>query len=326
MNLSALLKCSRDPNFSNTTGFDTKKWFAHYNQIIRPLSRNSNTAEPDTKQDLAQNSIDRAIYSGRSTTRAGWAFMGGYQSAIEHLFAAHINPDQPELASFCVSEQGGNHPRAIQALLTENEDSTQLSGMKSFVSGAEDAQRLFVACKQGNDTQGLPQLKIASIRSSANGVSIKALPPLAFIPEVSHGQVVLDAAEPDEVLAGDGYLEFIKPFRTCEDIHVISAILAYLLGEGIEGQWPEALIEQMLAALMSYRALASMDYKDGGCHLALAGARQTMSELLEQVNPVFEQSNPAAFALWQRDQALLKIAYKAHLSRTEKAWAQLRTT
>jgi acyl-CoA dehydrogenase len=263
-------------------------------------------------------SIQRAIIGGRYSDCVGFAFASGYQSAIENLFELSSG----ELASFCVSEAQGNHPKAILSEINDDKGILTLSGHKTFVSGGGDAQRLFIACRETSSQSSQPSLKVVSLDAQHNGISIQPMPPLPFVPQVTHGQVILKHVniEEKDILEGDGYLNYIKPFRTCEDIHVSAAVSGYLLGEAIDGQWPEALIERYLSLILSYESLASMNLSSPSTHLSLAGQRGQMQALIEQSEPYFERSHQNGHQHWQRDKALLNIAKKAHIVRTEKAW------
>ncbi len=265
-----------------------------------------------------ESPFDRAVIGGRLSHCAGFAFAGGYQSACESLFAQH----RGELASLCVTEAEGNHPRAIQSTLDQTTEGMELNGNKKFVSGAGAAQRLYVACTTGNDNAGRPLLKLVSLAANQQGVEITELPPLGFIPEVSHGKVRFEQVkvDPDQVLPGDGYLAYIKPFRTVEDIHVLGALLAYRLGEGLDARWQAPALEQHISLVLNLRSLANMSPSSPATHLALAGARQQVKTLFDLTDDEFEQGNPTQFKYWQRDKALLKIAGSAHVSRTAKAW------
>ena len=281
----------------------------------------------DFKQDVPghYSSVLRAMLGGRRARCVGHAFASGYQSALEHLFAAQFDPNQPALASLCVTEQNGNHPKAIEASLSEENGSWILSGQKSFVSGATEAQQLFIACQSGLDETGRPKIKVVSLPSSTAGIRIETLPDLPFVPEVSHGRVLLDRVlvEGASVLAGDGYEDFVKPFRSCEDVHVMSAIAAYMLGQSLEAKASLSLSEDLLSLALSFLHLDISHLDSAQFHLLLAGLRNSLHRIL----PIFELElsalNPAGAAHWKRDAALLKVAEKAHVARTKKAWETL---
>ena len=154
------------------------------------------------------------------------------------------------------------------------------------------------------------------------------MPELPFVPQVSHGQVKMESVtlNDSDILPGDGYLNYIKPFRTCEDIHVSAAVCGYILAEAIEGSWPSVLIEQYLSLIIAFTAIAAMDLAAPTTHLSLAGLRSQMEQLIDQSNQHFQISTPPRYQNWLRDRALLNIAHKAHKKRTEKAWTTVTTS
>lgn len=248
----------------------------------------------------------------------GHAFASAYQSAIENL----VGQAQLPLSSFCVTEAGGNHPRAIETRLVDVDGQWHVDGQKSFVSGGEDAETLFVAAKTGLQNNGQPDLKLVKVSKSSPNVEITPMPALKFVPEVSHGKVALKnvLVEDSSILEGDGYARYIKPFRTIEDIHVLGAALGYRMGEAIANNWSKPSIELHLQLILAVRAVAQMDVSASATHIALAGLREAADRLIEESDQEFAERNPASFAEWKRDKVLLKVAEKAHLKRTQKAW------
>lgn len=273
-------------------------------------------------------SIERAIWAGRSASCLGYAFAGAYQAAIENLFAEYLDPQNPELASLCVSETAGNHPKQIQTQLSRLEGAWQIDGLKSFVSGAQEAQAVFVVCRLSTAGAAQADLKVVKLSTQQAGLSIETMPTLAFVPEVSHGKVKLDrvALAPEQILPGDGYLNYMKPFRTVEDLHVSAAVAGYLLGESLavknpELAWPAELKERLIALLLTQQACAQMPWQDPALHLAMAGMRTTLNQIIKDCDVAFNKANSVAYEHWQRDQKLLQIASKAGLARTAKARA-----
>ena len=297
-----LLEHLLDASLSRQSPESMAQWFAGFQSYTSP----------------AMTSVDRAIIGGRHSSNLAFSFAAGYQSAIESIFSLA----SPALSSFCVSEEKGNHPRAIATHLKPVGNGYVLNGNKSFVSGGCDAKQLFIACNTGELNDGRPVLKMVSIPANTSGVTIEAMPPLPFISEISHGRISLDNVKvlPEQLLPGDGYSEYIKPFRTYEDIHVLAAVLGFRLGEAIDSHWDTPMIEQHLALCLSLRAFSNMPLGTTEAHIALAGCRIQIHDLFQRTDQVFEQTNPSDYAKWQRDRPLLAIAEKAHVSRTAKAW------
>lgn len=272
-------------------------------------------------------SIERAILGGRLSPNVSFAFTSAYQSAIEYLF----QPKDIELASFCVTEKKGNHPKAIETSLSIESGQVKLSGKKQFVSGANDAQRLYIACldrreNSHQDAEGRPKIVMVSVPATEAGVNIEKMPALGFVPEVSHGKLYLDQVRitPEQILDGDGYLNYVKAFRTVEDMHVLASLVAYRLGEAVEGDWPQRFLEGHVSLLLALHSLSQMNLNLPAAHIALAACRASFHELINQTDSFFETSQPDAFSSWCRDRVLLNVAKDAHLTRTERAWQDFR--
>lgn len=244
-----------------------------------------------------------AATAGFACDRLGFAFACGYQAALHDLWPG------PGWASFCVTEAGGGHPKAIQTRIMET-----VTGQKSFATLAPWAQRLFVV---GWSEQGL---RVAEVDARGPGVTIEALPELPFAPEIPHARVVLAQAPIQSLLPGDGYDLYLKPFRTVEDIHVMAATAGYLLRIG--QNWPEEIREDLLAILAGLLSLSSFSSNDPGVHLAL-------DSLFRQLIPFFEPSrlellNATDRHLLERDQALLLVAGRVRAQRRKRAWESVR--
>ena len=86
--------------------------------------------------------IDRAIAGGFHSDRVAWAFAAGYHNAVRQLVPTL---KETAVASLCVTEREGLHPRAINALLVplpatgREERVWELRGEKTFVSRAAKA-------------------------------------------------------------------------------------------------------------------------------------------------------------------------------------------
>jgi hypothetical protein len=145
---------------------------------------------------------------------------------------------------------------------------------------------------------------------------------LEFIPEVPHTTVTFDNALVEAVLEGDGYENYLKPFRTIEDLHVFGAIIGCLISNGRE-VLPKVTLEQMLAQLAAIITVARLPMSDSATHVTLAGiltASKALIDFIELKN--FDTTFRTRF---ERDKKLLSIAAKVREMRREKAWASLST-
>ena len=151
-----------------------------------------------------------------------------------------------------------------------------------------------------------------------------------FVPEIEHAQIELDqvvVAEAD-ILPGDGYDDYLKPFRTVEDAHVHAALAGYLLGVARRRNWPD-LVERMLALALAARAVATAEPKLPTTHVALAGVLALAAREVAELEARWSAASDAAaggdaeWTRWQRDRALLKTAAAARGARRERAWQLL---
>lgn len=261
--------------------------------------------------------VDRAISGGSIADRTGYAFAAGYAAALQALFpdvAASV------LGSLAATEEGGAHPRAIHTTLSGSEDGLRLEGDKSWVTLGGSV--LFVLARAGTSPDGRAELVVVRIPAEREGVEVVPMPELPFVPEIPHAQLQLRQVRvhAEEVLPGDGWERWVKPFRTVEDLHVHAAVLAFCLATGARLDWPRTLREQLAALLVAVRALAVEEPHAPAVHLALAGVLAQSRSLLEALAPHWAAAPEPLRSRWARDQRLLDVAQKARAARTEKAW------
>jgi hypothetical protein len=141
-----------------------------------------------------------------------------------------------------------------------------------------------------------------------------------------HAEVHLDdvALAAADLMAGDGYLRVVKPFRSIEDLHVNAATLAYLLREGRRLRWPAEWVADALATLAAFDALADQAPDEAATHVALEGTLRAARQLAALADGHWSGSaaDPAA-ARWTRDSGLLGIASAARAKRFANASAAL---
>jgi acyl-CoA dehydrogenase len=125
------------------------------------------------------------------------------------------------------------------------------------------------------------------------------------------------------VLPGDGYEDYVKPFRTAEDMHVVGAILAHVLAVGHRNGFPRDLLEETAATLAALRALANERWSDPSVHVALAGVLRSARRILEASDPHWDNVDADVRDRWRRDRGLLSVAEVARGLRTEAAWRKL---
>ena len=269
--------------------------------------------------------IHQAIIGGFVADRVGWAFASGYQAALRAMF-----PDAPadRICALCVTEADGNSPKAIKSLLSKTGADWVLNGSKKWSTLGPDGSLFFVAARDEAASGERPRIRVARVDSKAPGLKVEKMPATKFVPEVPHAHLRFENLKLDEsaILPGDGYEQFVKPFRTIEDIHVQAAVLSYLMREGQRLSWPEHWLERLSALLAALGKLSDMPASHPETHVAVAGALAFGAGLVGESEEFWKRSatDPAALR-WSRDRELLKVAAGAREQRTRRAWERLRT-
>lgn len=266
-------------------------------------------------------SIDRAILAGAVMDRIGYAFASGYTAALGALV-----PGLTGFASLLATEAGGAHPRAIQATLTPRPvGGFILDGEKEWCTLGPVADVLLVVARTGTDALGRPLLRVARVDVRKAGVGVEARSETPFVPEVPHARVVLRQVELEaaDVLPGDGYEHYLKPFRTIEDVHVHAAVSMHLAALAERHRFDPDLFERSLAVVAALRGLASLDPGAPATHLALAGVLSVSRALLGHIEPAILALGGDVAARWSRDRPLLEVAGRAREARREAARRRL---
>lgn len=262
--------------------------------------------------------VDRAIASAARVDRLAYVLAAGYIASIQALI-----PSLPRdvLASFAVSEEGGVHPRAILSRLEPDGDSWLLRGKKRWVTLGLDAERVYVAARAGG-TDERPSIKLVRVDPRRTEVERTSMPPTPFVSELANAELWLTGVRvsSSDILDGDGYSQYVKPFRTIEDVHVHTALLAWLVAMASRSRWPHERREELLSAMVAGRALCAADPRSPLTHIAVSGLLREGQRLSEACDDLWTSSDPHAAALWQRDRALFLVAQKARIARSNKAW------
>ncbi|MEV2222811.1 acyl-CoA dehydrogenase family protein [Nocardia vinacea] len=260
--------------------------------------------------------IDIAIAGGFGADRLGFAFLSGYQQALRALL-----PELPadELVAVSATEAGGAHPSVIATEVTETDDGWRVNGTKTFTTLGILARRMLVIASAGTAADGRNRLRAVLVDAAQPGVDVTNLPAVPFAPEIPHASVTFTdaAAEP---LAGDGYSDYLKPFRTIEDVHVLAATVGWLVRVGRETGWPQATLQRLLAAAAFVRGLDMDRPTSPGGHIALGGAYAYFEQVLAELEPLWAQADPVVRERWERDRRLLGTAGKVRAQRLTAAW------
>jgi hypothetical protein len=268
--------------------------------------------------------FDRAVIAGFRSNCVAGAFAGGYQGALRTLVSD--GDDDDRIVSFCVSEPGGNSPRAIEATLTARGDGFTLDGRKRWSTMAPVASVLLVAAHEGVDAAGRKRFTLVRVDAAAPGVTITRMPPTAFIPEIPHAELLLKdvAVRAEARLPGDGYTGYVKRFRTIEDIHIHGAVLGYFLGAARRFDFPRTVVERAASAIVATRVLAALDPDAAETHVALAGTLARDANLLDHSDAHWEKAEQEERARWRRDrQGFGSVAGALREARRVRAWERL---
>ncbi|GEM31670.1 hypothetical protein NN3_26770 [Nocardia neocaledoniensis NBRC 108232] len=257
-------------------------------------------------------SVDRAAVAGFDSATTGTAFLGGYQEALHALVPALA---AEELSAMCATESGGAKPAQLTTTVTAD---GLVTGTKSFATLGQFASRFLVIARFGDQADGRPDLR-AVLVPAGQGAVVTPLPALAFAPEIPHATVTFEAA-PGELLPGDGYADYLKPFRTVEDLHVVAAVLGYLVRVARQANWPAEPVEQLLGLFAAVRGVSTEDPASAGAHIALGGVFERLTRLRAELAPLWALVDEDTRARWERDEPLLGVAGKVRALRLAAAW------
>lgn len=257
--------------------------------------------------------FELAVVGGRLMATPGLAFLVGYQAALRMLW-----PSAPlSLGALCATEQRSLRVADMQTRLRD----LRLSGRKDFVTAGDAADWLLVAARSEEPGE-VPRLNLAVVYPGEPGVRLEKLAPMPLMPDIGHGRLFLDNAL-CELLAGDGWDAYVKPFRTLEDIYVLSAMTAWLFGVGQDSDWPQTLQLRLLALLAGCAEVSHQAPNNPAGHVLLGGLFAQFDGLKAEVNQALDDGSPQWAAMWQRDQGVMDLAAGARGKRLAKALAGL---
>ena len=260
--------------------------------------------------------FELAVLGGCRAATPGLAFLAGYQAALRVLW-----PSAPaSLGALCVTENKSVRP----ADMTTRLDGLLLSGRKDYVTAGDAADWLLVAAREEVAGQS-PRLALAVVRHGAPGICVENLPAMSLMPDVAHARLHLQSAH-CERLAGDGWDDYVKPFRSIEDVHVLTALTAWHYGLARECGWPQGLQLRLLALLAGCAEVARCNPSAAASHVLLGGLFAEQQALQVELDQAFAAGPGHWAALWQRDRALLSIGGSARAKRLQKALDSLQLT
>ena len=256
--------------------------------------------------------LEQAFYGGRVAATPGRAFLAGYQAALRALW-----PEAPAgLGAFCTTENRKLRPAEMETRIRNS----HVTGSKDFVTAGSEAFWLLVSAREEDEGEP-PRLGMYAVQVDCEGVHLAAGQPLPVIPDIPHARVRLEQARGIR-LNGDGWNDYVVPFRSFEDLYVLVALSAWLYGVGLHLGWPDKLVLRLLALIASAAEVARQLPHDPASHVLLAGLIEQFDSLQPELDGAFGADDELG-AAWRRDRALLGIAREAKARRLQKAMAAL---
>ena len=278
-----------------------------------------------TKSGSWPTPVEKAVAGGFIADCVAFAFAAGYCSALQRLV-----PALPENAvtCFCISEEGGGHPRAIKSRLAPSPNDAggqktfTLNGQKKFITCAMEADLFLVAASDGIKDDGKNSIRMIKIDGKMPGINIVPMKHLHLVPEISHCELTFTDVTifETDLLPGDGYTDYIKPFRTVEDLHISAGILGYLFRNACRYGWDRGIKENILGRIVSVQALASASPSAPAVHIVTGDVLEQINELFKRLEPLWEKVGGKEKEAWDRDKILMNIADKARSRRLQTAW------
>jgi acyl-CoA dehydrogenase len=262
------------------------------------------------------DTVVRALAAGAAADRAGWAFASGYREALHRLVG-----DEGRTLALAATEVGGAHPRAIATRLVSDRDGYRLDGVKRFVTMADACDAAIVIASEG-EVAGRNRLAAVLVPLGRAGVSRQLLPPTPFAPEIGHAAVTFErvAIAVHERLPGDGYADYLKPFRTVEDIHVLAALAGWLAATWARtGPASHPHLEALAVLAAALVGIGQLEVGAAATHRALAGAFASLEELLARADHLWAAVDEETRRRWQRDRPILQVAGTARAERLRRA-------
>lgn len=241
-----------------------------------------------------------AIFLGAQAATPGMAFLSGYQNAIRCLdtYCPH-----DVLAAFCVSEKGIKRPWDMLSKLTASNQGYSLSGQKGFVMLLPDnLDRLYVIAKDEGE-----QLKCVYLDRHSDGLDITQPLKAPFIQDIPHSGVSFKqiSIAKHQVMQGDGHRNANKPFRYWEDIHVLLAMLSWMIRERVSDGASVAELSQLFT-LMS-QIIECFDAQPSYYSPEVFTLLDQAQVLLDDAAQMLPTQR---LAMWQKDRALLQMGQK----------------
>ncbi len=264
-----------------------------------------------------------AVSGALQADRLAWAFFCGYQGAIQSAFPTQARHSQ--VGAYCVNESNRKITE-IATVIHREDRGMLLSGSKSWVLSEIPGLSLFVLAKIGNGpTAGPGSMTVVFIPADSTGVSRGDTRLQPMVPELAHGSVEFDSVRLEEaqVIEGDGYSDFAKPFRLKEDLFVTSSALAYLLGEARAGKWSTSWCQRCISAMSMLGQCTDLDPASSATHIVAAGALSFSGELIRESEGLWTSGQVECLNRWKRDMPILGLGKEAGRMRIATSWERV---
>jgi hypothetical protein len=271
--------------------------------------------------------IERAMWAGFHADRLGYAFAGGYAAALGRLLA-NVNVTPRGATCLAATESGGAHPMSIKTRLDKSGGELVLNGEKTFATLAPQATDILVIATRGLGSDGKNRLRMVRVAKGARGMTMSLRKETPFAPEIPHAILTFEnvVVADSDVLPGDGYDVYLKPFRTIEDIHVLASVVGYLAGAARAYGWDRGILVELTTIGLALVDVSARDLTLPVVHIAVAGLFATTRRLGTALDAEWRKSSTEEAERWRRDAPLLVVAETARQKRTEAALKALGAT
>ncbi len=267
---------------------------------------------------LPVNDIVRLVHGALRADSQATAGIAGHQAAIRRLFP---NTESDAITAFCVSEARGPHPRYIETSLSD--DQSTITGKKMWGTMAPPASTLYVAASTGVDADGNNQLVMTAINFPQESVTQIALPKERQAGEIPICDLEFNATAVAEVIPGDAYSLYIKPFRLIEDVFstLATQIALFRLGErtGLDQSQREDLLALIVQGLVVAEGQMNRPHEILLLTSYLRASQAHWGLLAAQ----WHRADPSLFKSWQPQRMILTVAARAREQRRTNAWAEI---
>jgi acyl-CoA dehydrogenase len=267
-------------------------------------------------ENSEENSFEKAVFSGFSSVQLSFAFLSGYEAACYFI-------SKKRLSCVCATEKTKGSPsKSINTRITKmDENFSMLKGEKSFVTFGEYSKYLLIFAKDDDSI-----VRCVLLNSNQQGIEFESPDKkLNFLNEIPHSKIKLDLKiSNDCILKGDGYIHYLKPFRTIEDIHVFGSFLGYFIRVGRLSNWDQSLLIKMLKLIILLNNSIQFNLLSPVNHLILNEIHEEFKSILEQILKL-KFHNKEEEKLFLRDKMIFKVSDSIREQRKQSALKKLKS-